>query len=414
MTKSPLLQHVLLVGLLGLSGCIGNPALKDQGATRELIQSSGSYCGGNAFRQVVHPQLRANCANCHGGAGPGVGSFAAYDVGVAYQQSRARVDLGSPAGSFLVSKSIVAGHGTNCTSCGSSWGQTLTALILEWGKAESGDAITCQNYQYAPEGGGSGSASPFELGPYTPPRPENTIVIPEGLAVYSAASGVHSILRNNCAQCHIAGGLASFAPFAVSDATASYREAKPRSNFASIDLSLLISRANTPNHGGSCSVCGNAGFVSDLRTQMNLWAAQESVGVENNRVKLVSKSIAPLPGGTTDKVIIWDLATETVPPQPSLAGASFSIRVRMASGSTTTYRFSDPRLVAGGTAIRAQELSFVLNDVVNTSVTTYHPVDQVVVAGQNLSLSSTPALLSSVNTATDVIAISFGYLKLNP
>lgn len=416
MRKSGTYLNIALLSSLAafaLAGCLGNPAAKDGDATAEAI-AVGNYCGQNAFRQVVHPQLRANCANCHGGSGPGVGSFAIFDVATAYNQAKARANFNTVGGSLLISKSAVAGHGNNCTACGASWGQTLNALVAEWARAEAGDSATCQNY-YFPADSMNPAAGPFELGPYTPPKPENTIVIPEGLTVYTAAGGVHALLRANCAQCHIPGGLAAFAPFAVADGTASYQEAKPRVNFSDIDLSLLLARANTPNHGSGCTVCGNSAFVANLRNQIVAWDAQESVGVQNNVVKLVGKSVQPI--DTTDRVITWDLATETVPAQPALAGAKFSIRLRKAANSNSTYRVSDPKIITGNSGIKVQEISFILNGTVNSSVTTYSQVNSTVSAfnGAGVSLAgSTPALLPASNMTTDQIGISFGYLKPSP
>lgn len=413
--KPALLKSLWLAALATqLTGCfLSDLTTKDDGAAeRSLIQAGPANCGANAFRQVVHPQLRNNCASCHAGSGPGAGSFGAFDLSTAYQQALSRSELGSPGASYLVTRSSQSGHGGGCSACGASWGQTLAALIAEWAKAEAGDAATCANYQ-APADGGGANTAPFDLGPYQPPRSTDTRVVPEGLTAYSAAGGVHSLVRAQCAQCHVPGGLASFAPFAVADATSSYREAKPRVNFAAVDASILLARANTVNHGGSCMSCGNAAFVNELRTRVSSWISIEGVAVENARVKLASKSIAPLPGGTTDRVISWDLGAETVPAIPALAGATFSVRIRMATGSATTYRISDPRITTGSAAVQVKEIAFLLNDAVNTSVTTYSLVDTTVPSGQagGVSLSGSPALLPAADSAADTLGFSFEILR---
>lgn len=398
----------LVLSMTGSSCLVQNISEEDIDAN-EVYQLTGgsastaSNCVQNTFRLTMHPIMVNNCASCHSD------EHGSTNPNISYTQSRQRSNFNNPSSSILVTYAGTAGH---CGQCGSGLAQSVSNAITIWGRAERGDTATCAEYEQVSNI--PGNTKPFDLGAYTPPNPNNTVIVQDGLNEFRTAGGVHEILRANCAQCHIPGGLSSLAPFAVTDATASYRQSKPRMNFNNIDASLMLQRANVPNHGNGCGVCGNAGFVSNFRAELVAWAAQENAAVSASHVKTSAQTIVKANISTTNSVTLsWNLDSQVTPAQVDLAGATVRVTVRLLDD--LTYRFSDLRIVAGSRAIRVKKASFIIDEVLNLTTTTYHGVDAIVNANENRQLSSTPALISipAPTGGNHTIRLDFEVLQSN-
>ncbi len=396
-----------LVGL-GLSGCIMesyNDKSTDAATVYGVSGSANdvSNCAANAFRQAVHVQLRANCAQCHTGSGPGSGAFASSDVSTAYAASISRTNMRSPGSSLLVSRSAQSGHGGNCGACGPTWGSALTNTLSIWARAEAGDPATCAEFNTASDTN-TPNVDPFDLGPYIPANPNDTVITQAGLTEFSKANGVHARLKANCAQCHITSGASSFAAFAVNDATSAYRAAKPRLNVAAYMSSLLISRAAVPNHGGGCTVCGTPAFMTPFQTAVQAWAQQEGVGAAELSVELTPKTIGLVNVSATNTVTLtWNLALLADNPRASAAytGASFSVQVKMFGNGSNTYRVTNPRLITGTNALRVKKIQLGIDNTLNPNISTFAAINTTVAAGNSAGqiLSASPALLPGISTS---------------
>jgi hypothetical protein len=392
-----------------LSGCIMesyNDKLTDAAVVYGVGSSASndSACAANAFRQAVHVQLRANCASCHSGSGPGTGAFASSDLNTAYSASIQRTNMNNPGGSLLVSRSAQTGHGGNCGACGPTWGAALTNTLAIWARAEAGNPATCAEYATASDTN-TPNVDPFDLGPYIPANPSDTVITQAGLTEFSKANGVHAKLRANCAQCHITSGVSSFAAFSVNDATTAYRAAKPRLNISNYMTSLLISRAAVPNHGGGCTVCGTPAFMTPFQSSVQAWAQQEGVGAQELSVSLTPKTIGLTDINSTNTVTLtWNLALLADNPRASTAyaGASFSIQVKMSGNGSNTYRLQNPRLVTGSSALRVKKIQLGIDNTLNPNISTFAAINTTVAANNATGqvLSAATALLPGISTSS--------------
>lgn len=410
--------QILLAGLLAVAGssCLVSSVNNEDLDTKEIYKlatggGAGTACAQNAFRSAVHQIFIPQCGGCHltGGQSPAHGDTT---ILTAYNASKSRVNFTSATSigaSSLVSKAATAGH---CGGCGTSLGNNVKAALIEWGKAEAGDATTCANYATAPDAGGTVIAKPFDLGTYTPPNPNNTIIVQDGLNIFQ--SDVHPLLKANCAQCHIPTGLSAYAPFAVSDPTSSYKEVKPRMNFGSVDSSLIMVKAGAKNHGGTCIICGGlAGdasqsqkdFYADLKAELSNWASKENAAVQAAHVKLASNKQIVLSSInlTAKQTLSWNL-NDTTPVQSDLADAVFSIDVNFsvlpAAGVDGTFRFSNPKIKAGNRAVRVKKMTIMLNNKLRTEIASYFFVDMSIPANTTKTLATSPSLVQLVPADT--------------
>lgn len=411
-------QALLLAVALGMgaSSCLVSSVSEEDESALETYQMTGgsggggnlsnvSSCAQNAFRQAMHPVLANACSSCHSD------EHGSTNPTVAYGSAKAKSNFNNPSNSTLAR---YAGDG-HCGQCGTATRTAVVTGMTTWGQAEAGNATVCAEFASAPDGGG-GTVKPFDLGAYTPPNPNNTVIVQAGLTEFASAGGVHSMLVANCAQCHIPGGLARLAPFAVGDSTASYREAKPRSNLANVDASLMMTKAATPNHGTGCTICGNATFVNNLRAEMNAWAQQEAAAVQAAHVRVSNLRVyrngnnlsLTTSNYATSVTLTWSLSTTTTPAR-NLPGASFRVTLNMLNAST--YRFTNPQLVVGGQAIRVKKLTFIVNNVYRSEVTSYHSVDMLAAANGTRTLATFPALMSAPSGNDADIAVDFELLE---
>jgi mono/diheme cytochrome c family protein len=399
-------KALTLAGLLAaLTGCL----FEDREGAIAVLPGTFSgvqTCGLKGFAYYVMPKLRANCASCHGGSGPGAGSFAAADVTVAYGAARSRASMRNPGGSLLVARSSESGHGNNCSTCGGPWGELLTTSIAEWAEAESNDPAVCAALPDL-----AGTVEDFDQGTYNPGSGVEVVIVPDGLAEFSESGGVHDILRTNCFDCHVPARPAGFAPFAQTDPTEAYRAAKPRVNFTDVSLSKLVNRAANDAH---CGICGDSGLVSSLLARLADWQAEESAGVALLRVELDSKALGLLAQGNS-VTLTWNLGTESTPASSTLAGAQFQVTVERPTGASFqfVYRVKNPTLIASGSRpLEAREIKFVVNGTEQPLVATFTGVNVVVPAGQSSGvLVATPALVSITNAATDELGFAFSILR---
>jgi hypothetical protein len=82
------------------------------------------------------------------------------------------------------------------------------------------------------------------------------------------------------------------------------------------------------------------------------------------------------------------------PASANLVGSQFKLDVSYSSSSPTTYRFSNPRIIAAvGHAVRVKKITFILDDVTQTTASSYFSVDTQVAAGTTKQLASFPALI---------------------
>lgn len=382
------------------------------------VTSNVSNCAQNAFRVAVHPSLASKCSGCHGAA---QGST---NVAVAYVAVKARVSFSNPSNSSLVRKVSDPNH---CTGCGTDFANATATRIGIWAKAEQGDAATCAEYANAPDSGGA-SVKPFDLGSYTPPNPNDTIIVAAGLAEFQSANGPFQSLVTNCQGCHIPGGLSYFAPFAINNANNSYRESKPRTNFMNVDASILLQKASVVNHGGGCVICGNPAFTADLRAKLLNWAVMENAAVTSSQVVLSEQTITTTATNTANpQVLEWNLGNTVTPADALLAGALFRLDVTVSASSPSTYRFNNPRLVlpasgSGGHSIRVKKLTFILENVPQTTMSSYFSIDTMATVGTSQvtkQLATFPALVSNPNGAANSnpgtkIKIQFDLLQGQP
>ncbi len=375
--KTEKAKTLILAGLLtlGSSACMLTDPVKERDGAFIEFQSDSSgaseTCGFRGFSYFVQPMLRSNCMNCHSGSGPGPGDFASSNRTSAYFSAKSRSSFANAANSLLVSKSSVSGHGGNCSTCGSEWGQTLSRAIAQWAEAELENPTVCSALP------GSG-ASGFDDGDFNPSEGTEVTVVPEGLSRFSEPGGTHAILRLHCSECHLGGKLAAFAPFGDNDSLTAYKAAKPRVNFVEIASSQLLNRAKNANH---CGICGDAALVSALTARIEDWRNDEISGAAASRVRLDEKLIGiSSPGQSVS--LRWDLGSESSVSDQRLNGAVFEVDVSVHS-SGTVYLFTAPRIHTAGSAIRVKAIRFLRDGAEDPLIATFTTVDQVVPANRS-------------------------------
>jgi hypothetical protein len=390
----------------GLSGCLFSAALDERAGAPTVLGSADAApdCGLRGFQAFAQPFLRANCASCHAGFGPGNGAFAAESAGQAYPAARARVSFADTAASLLVQRPSISGHGPGCANCGPAIAPVLSAALAKWGQAEVGTYAVCSTLQAGDSGGG------FSDGTYNPGGAAGVEIVPAGLVRFSESGGVHSALQASCAECHSPGGQAAFAPFGGADATIAYREAKLRVNFVDVAGSKLLQRAGTDSH---CGACGDAGLVAELRAGIDDWKTAEAAGAAATRVTLAAKPVGVSAAGQT-AVLSWALGADAAPADADLAGAVFEVTVTVpAAPFDTVYLFSKPRIHTASRAIEVKEVRFVLNGVEDPLVATWTTVDQTVASGQSPGpvLNTASALVPMGAAGADAISFAFKALQ---
>ena len=382
-------------------GCDFVDSFKKEESAKEydalLASQVRDTCGVRGYYQFVFGALKQNCASCHGGLGPGTGSFAAFDLATSYVQAKARVNFSDTDRSLLAMRSSNSGH---CPACGSTWSQTLRESLADWALAESENESICQTLSEI-------SDESFEFDSYTPPENVEVTIVPEGLAVFSRSGGLHTELQNACASCHVPGKVAAFAAFAQSDVSASYKAAKPRVNFYDVTASMLYQNASESNHGdGGCSTCGNTGFLTRLQADLLDWRDQEDLGSENLKVVL-SDELIRLPTLDQTQTLDWDLSSI----KADLSGAFFRIRVNRPSSNPEDYRVLDIRLINNsGKSIQVKNILPRVSGTEDRLLSTYTVVDEEVANGANVLLSDRPIWIT-YDPSTSTLGWTFEILR---
>lgn len=388
-----------------LSGCsmANSPsAIRVSGVQSAALSSSncvGLFSG-------LHPTLISNCTNCHSGAGPGRGAFANADLTTAYGEAKTRFDL--------IPRYAGMAHG-NCPNCGPALGATVQTLAAPWAQAEASGS--CSSSGSSSGGGSSGGPPPFDDngGEGSPPPPS---ISEAGLNAFSGANGLHPLLKQNCVQCHVPGGIQAASDFAQSDVVRSYLAAYTRVSWSNVANSKIVNRASTPGHGQGCVICGDPAFVSQVTQALEVWKAAEASGGQTVTVSLSSQAIGLNPAApSTIKTLQWDLGTSVVPADVNLNGAIFKMQAGFYKTGTNTYNtgvyaLSLPQLTTANNSIEVRELRFIVNGVMASQYATFSLINAIVPSlTMNQTLQTGSALIPVSDTTTDTLGIVFTVLR---
>jgi Predicted solute binding protein len=229
-------------------------------------------------------------------------------------------------------------------------------------------------------------------------------------------STYHGFLNKTCQNCHISGP--GIGTFASENVKVSYN------SFMSIGSEKISSHAVSDTHKPPYTGSQNTAAINSYKTT---WAAaQEGYascvaqnggggddGGTDNLPKNVVRSIAkqvPANLSTTFQKLEFDLDAQTTNKVPLVAG--IELRVAVLNGVTQGYEFRNPTLrlkAANSGAHNARALNIVINNILQTDITTYVNIDSNVDSTTAVNLAPNAGLAWSVRTpaSTDTMALEF-------
>lgn len=228
------------------------------------------------------------------------------------------------------------------------------------------------------------------------------------LKVY--ASTYYPFLTQTCNSCHINGpGLGAFAS---SDVVTSY------TSFSSIGADKISNQAVNDAHKPPYTGSHNIAHIAELKSY---WAAAQTeyttCSSETGRnsagnsfsVKSTNKQVSEKLA-TTFMRMEWDLETQGNRKVPLIAG--IEIRRSVIGGVTKGYEFRNPTLRLKNTtsdSYQARALNIYINNILQSEVTTYANIDQIISAmtDVNLSAGAANAFAAMPPATTDMIAIEW-------
>jgi len=229
------------------------------------------------------------------------------------------------------------------------------------------------------------------------------------------ANTYHPFLTQTCNSCHVNGpGLGSFGS---SDVKTSY------TSFASIGAEKVSSQAINDSHKPPYTGAQNTGRINELKaywaTAQTSYAACSSSAVGGGGgtasfiVKTTNKQVAANLA-TTFVRLEWDLETQSNGKVPLIAG--IDIRRAVIANVTQGYEFRNPTLRLKNTtsgSYQARALNIYINDKLQSEVSTYSNLDQVISTTTDLNLSPGTANGFAMLTpaTTDMISIEFSKLS---
>jgi hypothetical protein len=223
------------------------------------------------------------------------------------------------------------------------------------------------------------------------------------------ANTYHPFLSQTCNSCHINGP--GLGVFASSDLATSY------TSFSSIGAEKISSQAVNDSHKPPYTGSQNTARITELKSY---WAAAQTAYAECSSaavggsggsfvVKSTNKQVAANLA-TTFTRMEWDLETQSNGKVPLIAG--IEIRRAVFSGVTQGYEFRNPTLRLKNTTAgnyQARALNVYINNALQSEVTTYSNIDQVIstTTDVNLSAGTANALAVMTPATTDMIAIEW-------
>lgn len=222
------------------------------------------------------------------------------------------------------------------------------------------------------------------------------------------ASTYHPFLSQTCNSCHINGP--GLGVFASPDVATSYN------SFASIGADKISSQAVNDAHKPPYTGSQNTARINELKSY---WAAAQTAYASCTSaaggatgsfvVKSTDKQVAANLA-TTFTRMEWDLETQSNGKVPLIAG--IDIRRAVLAGVTQGYEFRNPTLRLKNTTsgnYQARALAVYINGTLQSEVTTYANIDQVIstTTDVNLSAGTANALAVMTPATTDMIAIEW-------
>ncbi len=222
------------------------------------------------------------------------------------------------------------------------------------------------------------------------------------------ANTYHPFLSQTCNSCHINGP--GLGVFASSNVATSY------TSFSSIGADKISSQAVNDSHKPPYTGSQNTDRINELKSY---WAAAQTAyaacsaeaggSAGGFAVKSTDRQVAATLA-TTFTRMEWDLETQSNGKVPLIAG--IDIRRAVLAGVTRGYEFRNPTLRLKNAAsgnYQARALAIYINGTLQSEVTTYANIDQVIstTTDMNLSAGTANALAVMTPSTTDMIAIEW-------
>lgn len=222
-------------------------------------------------------------------------------------------------------------------------------------------------------------------------------------------------LTQNCAACHAPGGRGK-GYFADTNAEASFGV------FRSIDFDRLNANATSNGHNPPYTGPQNTPTINTIRPQwqqaLNEFNACSAGGGGGPTTDLpITLRAKAINATATNRTVDWSLTTDLTSPATAPGyhtGATLRMTVRIATLVTgeTSYYFSSPTLIAGGTsALSIKDIQLTVNGTDIVDGTTFRLINRLVPTSGTRVLSNGVLVVQMPTAATDTVGFKIKNLS---